>query len=230
MRTILIVDDDKEIANLTSLYLQNEGFRTILRHNGEDALRTLAEEEVSLVVLDVMMPGLDGMAVCRKVREAQNTVPILIVSAKTEDMDKITGLLSGADDYMIKPFNPLELTARVKSLLRRTFQYNSEPSLSSQDALTIHSLYINRDSHKVTFQGEEIALTNREFAILHLLASHPGRVFSSEEIFRLVWKENYYASNNTVMVHISNLREKLEKKMGYKIIQTVWGVGYKIDA
>lgn len=230
MRTILIVDDDKEIANLTSLYLQNEGFRTILRHNGEEALRALAEEEVSLVVLDVMMPGLDGMAVCRKVREAQNTVPILIVSAKTEDMDKITGLLSGADDYMIKPFNPLELTARVKSLLRRTFQYNSEPSLSSQDALTIHSLHINRDSHKVTFQGEEIVLTNREFAILHLLASHPGRVFSSEEIFRLVWKENYYASNNTVMVHISNLREKLEKKMGYKIIQTVWGVGYKIDA
>jgi DNA-binding response OmpR family regulator len=230
MKTILVVDDDMEIANLTSLYLENDGFRTILRHNGTEALRALAEEDVNLVVLDVMMPELDGMAVCRRVREMHNTVPILMVSAKAEDMDKITGLLSGADDYMIKPFNPLELTARVKSLLRRTFRYNNEQAAQSNEVLSIHSLEISTISHQVTYQGQEIMLTNREFSILHLLGSHPRRVFSTEEIFQLVWKEKYYSSNNTVMVHISNLREKLEKHMGYKIIQTVWGVGYKIDA
>jgi len=229
MRTILVVDDDKEIAKLSSLYLENEGFRTILRHNGQEALQALEEEDINLLVLDVMMPELDGISVCRRVRELRNTVPILMVSAKSEDMDKIMGLMSGADDYMMKPFNPLEMVARVKSLLRRTFQYNAEQSSQSKDVLSVGGLQIHRSSHKVTFEGQEIVLTNREFSILSLLAGHPGQVFSTEEIFQLVWKEKYYASNNTVMVHISNLRDKLEKQMGYKIIQTVWGVGYKID-
>lgn len=226
---ILVVDDDKEIANLISLYLKNEGYRVLRAHNGAEALRLLAEEEVSLIVLDVMMPELDGMEVCRRVRE-HSTIPILMLSAKAEDMDKVLGLMTGADDYMIKPFNPLELIARVKSLLRRSIQYNAEPKNQAEDVLKIHSVEISRKTHTVTVEGRPIALTSREFDILHLLASHTGRVFSAEEIFQLVWKEKYFASNNTVMVHICNLRDKLEKEIGYKLVQTVWGVGYKIEA
>jgi DNA-binding response OmpR family regulator len=228
-KTILIVDDDREIAKLAGLYLQNEGFRIKQCHNGKEALDILEREPVDLVVLDVMMPEVDGLDVCRRLREQDNTVPILMVSAKAEDMDKVLGLMSGADDYLIKPFNPLELVARVKSLLRRTFQYNGA-AVAKPDELTIHSLQVRRSSHQVLYQGREIPLTAREFDILYLLGSHPGRVFSSEEIYRLVWKEPDYGSNSTVTVHISNLREKLEKHVGYKIIQTVWGVGYKIDA
>jgi len=230
MKTILIVDDDREIAKLAGLYLQNEGFRIKQCHNGKDALDILERETVDLVVLDIMMPEVDGLDVCRRLREQDNTVPILMISAKAEDMDKVLGLMSGADDYLIKPFNPLELVARVKSLLRRTFQYNNAASGAKPDELTIHSLQVSRSSHQVTFQGREIPLTSREFDILYLLGSHPGRVFSTEEIYQLVWKEPDYGSNSTVMVHISNLRDKLEKHVGYKVIQTVWGVGYKIDA
>jgi len=228
MKSILVVDDDKEIANLVSVYLHNEGFRTIQRHNGQEALSALDQENIDLIILDIMMPEIDGMEVCRKVRETR-MIPILMLSAKAEDMDKILGLMSGADDYMIKPFNPLELVARVKSLLRRSLQYNQENHVQPQDILTIHSLEINRTSHKVTVGGQSIQLTSREFDILYLLGSHLGRVFSAEEIFQLVWKEKYFVSNNTVMVHISNLRDKLEKELGYKLIQTIWGVGYKID-
>src|SRR5690554_500706 len=139
MKTILVVDDDKEIANLVAVYLHNEGFHVIQRHHGQDAIAALSEEDVDLIVLDVMMPGMDGLEVTRKVRE-HNMIPILMLSAKVEDMDKILGLMSGADDYMSKPFNPLELVARVKSLLRRALQYNSEPAAPSQDVLTIHSI------------------------------------------------------------------------------------------
>jgi len=230
MRTILIVDDDREIAKLAALYLQNEGYRILQRHDGMQALQAIEQEEIDLIVLDVMMPGVDGLEVCRRLRERQHTVPILMISAKAEDLDKVMGLMSGADDYLIKPFNPLELVARVKSLLRRTFQYNASGVETRPDEVRIHSLQVNRSTHQVICQGKEIPLTAREFDILYLLASHPGRVFSTEEIYQMVWKEAYYGSNNTVMVHISNLRDKLEKHVGYKIIQTVWGVGYKIDA
>ncbi|MDR6550920.1 response regulator transcription factor [Paenibacillus qinlingensis] len=228
MKTILIVDDDKEIANLVSIYMLNEGFKIVLAYNGEQALIALEENAVSLIILDVMMPGIDGMEVCRKVRE-NRTIPILMLSAKTQDMDKVLGLITGADDYMIKPFNPLELAARVKSLLRRSFQYNTVPNRDAEHVLKIQALEINKANHKVTADGRDIPLTNREFEILYLLAVHPGRVFGAEEIFQLIWQENYYFSNNTVMVHISNLRDKLEKELGYKLIQTVWGVGYKIE-
>jgi DNA-binding response OmpR family regulator len=224
----MIVDDDKEIAQLVSLYLQNEGFQTIVRHHGQDALDTLEQENVSLIVLDVMMPHIDGLEVCRKIRE-RHMLPILMLSAKVEDMDKVIGLMTGADDYMIKPFNPLELVARVKSLLRRSLQYNVKAAEQTGDVVKIQSVEINRTSHKVTVNGQPVQLTSREFDILYLLGSHPGRVFSAEEIFKTVWKEDYFNSNNTVMVHISNLRDKLEKVLGYKLIQTVWGVGYKID-
>jgi len=227
MRTIVVVDDDKEIANLISLYLINEGYRVLQGHNGREALELLAREPVDLMILDIMMPELDGMEVCRKVRETR-TIPILMLSAKSEDMDKVLGLMTGADDYMVKPFNPMELSARVKSLLRRSFQYN-EAKPSADEVLTVHSLEINKTAHTVTANGRPVNLTSREFDILHLLASHTGRVFGAEEIFQLVWKEKYFAANNTVMVHICNLRDKLEKELGYKLIQTVWGVGYKID-
>ncbi len=228
MKTIMVVDDDKEIADLISIYLQNEGFQIVQAHDGMDALLQLEEKPADLIVLDIMMPGIDGMEVCRKVRE-KSAVPILMLSAKTQDMDKVLGLMTGADDYMIKPFNPLELTARVKSLLRRSFQYNMELKAETDHALKIHSLEINKINHTVTVEGLDIQLTSREFDILYLLAAQPGRVFSAEELFQLVWKEKYYVSNNTVMVHISNLRDKLEKALGYKLIQTVWGVGYKIE-
>jgi DNA-binding response OmpR family regulator len=229
MKTILVVDDDKEIANLISIYLQNEGFQILQAHDGHEALTLLKDSPVSLIILDIMMPGIDGMEVCRKVRES-SAIPILMCSAKTQDMDKVLGLMTGADDYMIKPFNPLELTARVKSLIRRSFQYNSELKLETDQVLKIHSIEISKLNHKVSSGGRDIQLTSREFDILYLLAAHPGRVFGAEELFQLVWQEKYFVSNNTVMVHISNLRDKLEKELGYKLIQTVWGVGYKIDA
>ncbi|MFC7678666.1 response regulator transcription factor [Paenibacillus sp. GCM10028914] len=231
MRSILVVDDDKEIAGLISIYLENEGYQVIQAHDGEEALLQLKLREgaINLVILDVMMPKLNGMDACRKIRET-SSIPILMLSAKSEDMDKILGLMTGADDYMIKPFNPLELTTRVKSLLRRSLQYNTEPQQSAPVSLHLDGLEINRSTHEVMANGHEVALTAREFDILYLLARQPGRIFSAEDIFQQVWKEKYYVSNNTVMVHISNLRDKLEKELGYKLIQTVWGVGYKINA
>lgn len=226
-----MVDDDKEIAGLISIYLENEGFQVIKAHHGEEALMQLETRagSIDLVILDVMMPKLNGMEACRKIRET-SSIPILMLSAKSEDMDKILGLMTGADDYMIKPFNPLELTTRVKSLLRRSLQYNVEHPQTIPDSLHLDGLEINRTTHEVLANGLHISLTAREFDILYLLARQPGRIFSAEDIFQQVWKEKYYVSNNTVMVHISNLRDKLEKELGYKLIQTVWGVGYKINA
>lgn len=226
MRHILIVDDDKEIVQLIAIYLQNEGYKISRAFNGEEALTLFEKEKIDLIVLDVMMPKVDGMEVCRILRE-KNHVPILMISAKTEDIDKITGLMSGADDYLTKPFNPLELVARVKTLIRRTYLYQEERI--EDEIIKVGSLEVNKTFHTVKVNGRSIQLTSKEFAILHILVSNLGRVFSSEELFGLVWKETYFSSNNTVMVHISNLREKLEKEQGYKLIKTIWGVGYKID-
>jgi len=226
LRHILIVDDDKEIVQLIAIYLQNEGYKISKAFNGEEALTMFEKEKIDLIVLDVMMPKVDGLEVCRILR-AKHHVPIMMVSAKTEDMDKITGLMSGADDYLTKPFNPLELVARVKTLIRRAYLYQEEQS--DDEMIKLGSLEVNKTFHTVTVNGCPISLTSKEFAILYIMISNLGRVFSSEEIFELVWKETYYSSNNTVMVHISNLREKLEKELGYKLIKTIWGVGYKID-
>lgn len=228
LKNILVVDDEKEIVNLVSIYLQNDGFTVFKAYDGEEALDMFAQKKIDLIILDLMMPKLDGMEVCRRLRET-NTVPILMLSAKAEDMDKVLGLMTGADDYMIKPFNPLELIARVKSLLRRSYQFKQVEQEEQSDFLNINSLEINRASHTVLHNGKPITLTSKEFEILYLLASNRSRVFSTEEIFERVWEEKYFASNNTVMVHISNLREKLEKELGYKLIKTVWGVGYKIE-
>lgn len=226
---ILIVDDDKEIADLLELYLKNEGYDIYKGFDGEEALNILNQQSIDLLILDVMMPKLDGLEVTKEVR-AKNNIPILMLSAKVEDMDKIIGLMTGADDYMGKPFNPLELVARVKALLRRTTMQNTNVTRPSNDQLVIHSLIINKKNHTVRIEDDYLKLTKIEFNILYLLASNPGRVYASEEIFEHVWHEEGYGTSKTVMVHVSNLREKLDKATkGENIIQTVWGVGYKID-
>lgn len=226
---ILVVDDDKEIVGLLEFYLSNEGYKIYKAYDGEDALNIIEQHVIDLLVLDIMMPKLNGLEVCRQIRETQNT-PILMLSAKVEDMDKIIGLTTGADDYMEKPFNPLELVARVKALIRRTTMQSTSSKQLPDDQFAIHSLLINKNNHTVKVADHDLDLTPIEFDILYLLASHPNRVYSSEEIFLHVWNEESYGISKTVMIHISNLRKKLDDATnGEKIIQTVWGVGYKID-
>lgn len=222
---ILVVDDEKDIRDLLEIYLRNDGYDVIKASGGAEALDIVSNEKVDLVILDIMMPGIDGMEVCKAVRKKLN-IPIMMLSAKSENMDKIQGILTGADDYMVKPFDPLELTVRIKSLLRRAYYFNLDID-KEYNLITIENLVIDKKRHKVTVGGEEVVLTAREFDILYLLASNRGQVFSSEEIFENVWKEKYYQSNNTIMVHMSRLREKIKK--GNNIIHTVWGVGYKIE-
>lgn len=227
--TILVVDDEAEIRNLLGIYLSNEGYEVIKASNGEEAIEIVNSKDIKLIVLDVMMPKIDGIETCKRIREKMN-IPILMLSAKSEDMDKIQGIMTGADDYITKPFNPLELTVRVKALLRRAYYFNHREENSRDNIITIESLKIDKSKHIVTVDDGEIQLTSREFDILYLLASNRGRVFSTEEIFSKVWKEQYYQSNNTVMVHMSRIRDKIEKHMkGSKVIHTVWGVGYKIE-
>lgn len=224
---ILVVDDDDEIRNLLEICLTNEGFSVVKALDGEDALNIIEKESIQLVILDVMMPKLNGMEVCSRIRKNLN-IPILMLSAKSEDMDKIQGIMTGADDYLTKPFNSLELIVRVKALLRRAYYFNN--SSSSNNIINIDTLTIDKNQHRVTINEEEVPLTSREFDILYLLAVNRGSVLSSEDIFRKVWKEDYFQSNNTVMVHMSRIRDKIEKYTnGQKVIHTVWGVGYKIE-
>lgn len=225
---ILVVDDEKEIRNLLETNLKNEGFSVYKASSGKKALEILDKEDINLIVLDVMMPDMDGLEVCKRVREKFN-IPILMLSAKIEDMDRIQGIMTGADDYMCKPFNSLELIVRIRALLRRVYFLNNKMQISD-DIIRIESMVIDKNKHKVTIDNNEIDLTAREFEILYLLANNRGMVFSAEEIFQKVWKERYFQSNNTVMVHMSRLRDKIEKYMeGSKVIHTVWGVGYKIE-
>lgn len=226
---ILIVDDDKDIVELLSIYVKNEGYDVEKAYNGKEAITKInTNPDIDLMILDVMMPQLDGMAVVRAVRK-DSQIPILMLSAETDDLDKIQCLVQGADDYVTKPFNPLEVMARVKSLLRRSQHEvkNNEP-----DQIEVGSLIIKKDSHEVeTVNGKEISLTALEFGILYLLASHPNRVFSADEIFERVWQQESVVSAKTVMVHVSHLRDKIEEATGgEKVIQTVWGVGYKIES
>ena len=227
---VLVVDDEKEIAELVEIYLVSDGYKVFKAYNADEALLIMKQEEIHLVLLDVMMPGMNGLELCRKIRESSN-IPIIMLSAKSADLDKIVGLTGGADDYVTKPFNPLELTARVKSQLRRYTQLN--PNSTNEFAgseINIRNMTINRDNHKVVIEGEDVRLTPIEFEILYLLASHPGKVFSTDEIFENVWNEKVYEANNTVMVHIRRLRGKMkEDQRENKIITTVWGVGYKIE-
>ncbi|HJE27003.1 response regulator transcription factor [Limosilactobacillus pontis] len=225
---ILVVDDDKEIVQLLEIYIRNEGYEPVAAYNGKEALTKLnTNPDIALVILDLMMPEMDGMEVIKQVRK-DSDIPILVLSAKTADMDKIQGLISGADDYVTKPFNPLEVMARVKSLLRRS---QGEVTNDQPDVLNVGPLIINKDSHEVkTIKGDTIQLTALEFGILYLLASHPNRVFSADDIFERVWQQESVVSAKTVMVHVSHLRDKIEEATnGEKVIQTVWGVGYKIE-
>ena len=226
---ILIVDDEKEIADVVELYLKNENYEVIKCYNGTDALKCVEENTPDMALLDVMLPDIDGFTILQKIRE-NHTFPVIMLTAKTEYMDKINGLTLGADDYIAKPFNPLELMARVKAQLRRFTKYN-EGSKPQEDVIDFAGLVLNRSTHECTYNEKELTLTPIEFDILWILCENRGQVISSEQLFEQVWKEKYYKnSNNTVMVHIRHLREKMSGPTGKTdFIKTVWGVGYKVE-
>ena len=228
MQTILVCDDDKEIVEAIEIYLQQEGYSVIKAYDGEQALQLLKENEVHLLIIDVMMPKLDGIRATLKMRE-ESSIPIIILSAKTEDSDKILGLNVGADDYLGKPFNPLELVARVKSQLRRyTLLGNAKEQ--SDAVFEVGGLSINDDLKEVTVDGEVVKLTPIEYNILLLLVKNQGKVFSINQIYENIWNEDAIGADNTVAVHIRHIREKIEinpKEPRY--LKVVWGVGYKIE-
>jgi two-component system, OmpR family, response regulator VanR len=227
--TVLVVDDEQEIRDLVEVYLRNEGYRVLTAGNGRDALAMVTAQAIDLVVLDIMMPGMDGVQTCMRIRQEQQ-MPIIMLSARTEDLDKIHGLTAGADDYVAKPFNPLELVARVKSQLRRHLQWGAAAT-PTPDEIAVDDLVINTAAHTVTVNGRAVSLTPTEFAILELLARNRGIVFGAERIYEQVWNEPFFESANTVMVHIRKLREKLEEQPRKpKYIKTVWGVGYRIES
>lgn len=228
--TVLVVDDEQEICDALEVYLRSIENTTIIKANdGFQALEALENNEVHLIILDVMMPKLDGIRTCMKIREKRN-IPIIMLSAKSEDNDKILGLNLGADDYITKPFNPLELVARVKSQFRRYTNTPLDTTEESNDEIIIDQLSINRTSHTVTLEGQEVKLTPIEYDILLLLAENRGRVFSSKELYEIVWNEPAFRAENTVSVHIRRLRKKIEiNTKDPRYIKVVWGVGYKIE-
>ncbi|MFD0868265.1 sigma-54 dependent response regulator [Chlamydia abortus] len=226
--TILLVDDEKEIIDLLEIYLKNEGYRLLKASDGAEALELLNTNDVDLIILDVMMPNMDGIQACMKIREEKH-MPIIMLSAKGREIDKITGLSIGADDYVTKPFSPLEILARVKSQLRRYRQLNVSPSKNDNEMI-IDDLVINIATHKVTVDQNEVRLTPREFSILEVLARNRGIVLSMEQIYEEVWNEPFFEANNTLMVHIRKIREKIEKDPSKpQYIKTVWGIGYTIE-
>lgn len=227
---ILVVDDEQSIADLIEVYLKNEGFMIYKFYNGQDALGCIGSKQLELAILDVMLPDIDGFTLCQKIRENYN-FPVIMLTAKDEEIDKITGLTLGADDYITKPFRPLELVARVKAQLRRFTKYNSSESREEEHLIAFSGLVLNMDTHECTLNEKKLSLTPTEFSILWVLCSNRGRVVSSEELFNEVWGDKYFTnSNNTVMVHIRHIREKMNDNAEHpKYIKTVWGVGYKIE-
>ena len=228
---ILIVDDEAAIADLVEVYLKNEGYIVHKFYNGTDALDCVRRQHLDLAILDVMLPDMDGFTLCQRIRE-DHLFPIIMLTARVEDMDKIMGLTLGADDYITKPFNPLELVARVKTQLRRYTRYNTgEAQPQEITEYDIRGLQISKSTHKCVLLGEELALTPLEFSILWYLCVHQGRVVPAEELFEAIWGEKFFESNNnTVMAHIARLREKMhEPPRKPKYIKTVWGVGYTIE-
>ena len=229
MYNILVCDDDKEIVEAIEIYLSQEGYRILKAYDGEEVLKVMKSEKVDLLIIDVMMPKLDGIRTTLKIRENEN-MPIIILSAKSEDADKILGLNVGADDYVTKPFNSLELTARVKSQLRRYTQLGSSVTQENQAIYTVGGLMINDDQKEVTVDGEPVKLTPIEYNILLLLMKNQGKVFSIDQIYENIWNEDAIGVDNTVAVHIRHIREKIEinpKEPRY--LKVVWGVGYKIE-
>ena len=227
---ILVVDDEPEIADLVGVYLRSEGFTVHTCGTAKEALDTLARQSVDLAILDVMLPDKSGFDLCGEPRR-EHRFPVLMLTAKSSDMDKITGLTIGADDYITKPFNPLELVARVKAQLRRYTRYNSsQEKAPGSEVIDFNGLVIDRGTHQCTLYDKELNLTPIEFDILWMLCSNRGQVISAERLFETVWGEKYLDRNNTVMVHIRRLREKMgEPSRDPRFIKTVWGVGYKVD-
>ena len=229
MFKILVCDDDKEIVEAIEIYLTQEGYEVLKAYDGEEAIQTLKKEHVDLLIMDVMMPRLDGIRATLKIRE-ENSLPIIILSAKSEDADKILGLNIGADDYVTKPFNPLELVARAKSQLRRYTQLGSTVQDEKKEVYEVGGLSINDELKEVTVDGESVRLTPIEYNILLLLVKNQGKVFSIDQIYENIWNEEAIGADNTVAVHIRHIREKIEinpKEPRY--LEVVWGVGYKIE-
>ena len=227
MYNILVCDDEKDIVSALKIYLEPEGYRVLEAYNGQEALDILDREQVHLILLDIMMPKMDGISAVVKLREYSN-VPVILLTAKSEDTDKVLGLNIGADDYITKPFNPLEVLARVRSQLRRYMRLGG--SSSGESTLNIGGLSLDDGSKDVTVDGEPVSLTPTEYEILKLLMNNPGRVFSPREIYKLVWKDEPYGAESTVAVHIRHLREKLEINPAEpRYIKAVWGQGYKME-
>lgn len=226
---ILVVDDDHDIVNAIAILLEKEDYHVIKAYNGIEAVDSLMQNEVHLILIDVMMPKLDGLSAMVKIRTLKN-IPIIILSAKSEDSDKIIGLSMGADDYITKPYNPMELLARVNSNLRRYFQLGSADSIQRNNSVKIGGLILDRNEKQIYLDGEPVKLTATEYKITALLMENVGKVFSAEEIYSKVWNEESFAVENTVMVHIRHIREKIEinpKEPRY--LKVVWGIGYKIE-
>ncbi|MCP1102553.1 two-component system response regulator VanR [Aequitasia blattaphilus] len=229
MYTILVVDDEQAIADVIELSLKNDEYEVLKFYNGTDALECIKSTKIDLAILDIMLPDIDGFEILRQIRK-EYTFPVIMLTAKNADVDKIQGLTLGADDYIPKPFNMMELVARIKAQLRRYTQYND--SVKEQgDIIDFGGLILNRTSHECTYYDMPLTLTPIEFDILWILCENRGKVISSQDLFESVWKEKYYkSSNNTVMVHIRHLREKMSKPTGKSdFIKTVWGVGYKVE-
>lgn len=228
---IIVVDDEQEIADLIEIYLKNEGYDVVKFYLGSEACKFIDKNRVDLAVLDLMLPDIDGFSICQKIRK-KYTYPIIMLTAKDEEIDKITGLAMGADDYITKPFRPLEMVARVKAQLRRYKKYNSPKADETDSALIVHSgLVMNIKTHVCILNEKILELTPTEFEILRILLEHKGEVISAEKLFHEIWQDAYFSkSNNTITVHIRHLREKMNDTMEHpKYIKTIWGVGYKIE-
>lgn len=228
---ILVVDDEPEITDLVELYLKNENYEVYKFYCAQDALECIESVDLDLAILDVMLPDMNGFALCRQIRE-KHTWPIIMLTAKGEETDKINGLTFGADDYVTKPFRPLELVARVKAQLRRRKKYDAVQEPIQRNILSHLDLIMDIENHICLLDSKPLLLTPTEFSLLRILLERKGTVVSAEELFHLIWKEEYYTkSNNTINVHIRHLREKMNETVGKpKYIRTVWGVGYKIEA
>ena len=232
MYNILVVDDDKEIVNAIEIYLSQEGYKIIKAYDGEEALKKIEENEIHLIILDIMMPNKDGIETLQEIRKSK-TIPVIMLSAKSEDYDKISGLNTGADDYVTKPFNPLELIARVKSNIRRYVDFgksNEKNEKANKNCLKTGNLEINDETKKVTVDDREIKLTATEYNILKFLLKNKGKVYSIEQIYENVWKEESYGAENIIAVHIRHIREKIEiNPKEPKYLKVIWGIGYKVE-
>ena len=227
MYNILVCDDEKDIVSALKIYLMSEGYQVLEAYNGKEALQVIEDNDVHLVLMDIMMPQMDGIEAMVKIRERSN-VPVILLTAKSEDTDKVLGLTIGADDYVTKPFNPVELQARVKSQLRRYMQLGG--GNVKKEVLTVGGIELDDRTKEVTLDGEKVSLTRTEYDILKLLLENQGKVFSPHQIYEMVWKDDPYGAENTVAVHIRHLREKIEYNPAeHRYLKAVWGRGYKIE-